>query len=55
MPYVPPPAAAATGSATPTIIPVGTTFTITADTQMIFKAPCKLDGTLVINGTRVNI
>lgn len=54
MPYVPPPVAAATGSATPTLIAVATTFTIAANTQMLFKVPCKLDGTLIINGTRVN-
>jgi len=47
--------AAATGQATPTKVASGATFTVPADTQMLFKAPCKLDGTIVIIGTRVNL
>lgn len=43
------------GSATPTIVAGGATFTIPINTQMLFKAPCKLDGTIVVNGTRVNL
>lgn len=45
----------ASGQATPTIVASGVTFTISADTQMLFLAPCKLDGTIVIDGTRVNL
>lgn len=41
------------GSATPTLVASGATFEIAADTQMVFKAPNKIDGTLKITGTLV--
>lgn len=44
-----------TAQSTPTIVASGSSFTIPANTQMLFKAPCKLDGTIVIIGTRVNL
>ena len=43
------------GMLTPTIIPVATVFTILVDTQMLFAATCKVDGTLVIDGTLVDM
>lgn len=39
----------------PTLIGLGVIFVVAADTQVLFKAPCKLDGTVVIIGTRVNL
>lgn len=42
------------GSAVPTLIASGTTFTIPADTQMQFIAPCVVDGIMKIDGLAIS-
>lgn len=44
---------AATEPMTPTLIVSTDTFTIPADTQVLFVVPCRKDGTMVIDGYEV--
>lgn len=52
MPYVPPPSTA-NGATTPTSIALGDTYTVATRTQLVFKYPIKVNGTLKVVGVLV--
>lgn len=51
-PYVPPPSTA-TGASTPTSVAVGDTYIVAVRTQLLFKYPVKINGTLKVDGVLV--
>lgn len=51
-PYVPPPSSNG-GVTTPTSVAVGDTYTVAARTQLLFKYPVKINGTLKVDGVLV--
>lgn len=52
MPYVPPPSTAA-GATTPTSVAATVTYTVSLKTQLLFKYPIKVNGTLKVDGVLV--
>lgn len=54
MPYVPPPSTA-TGATTPTSVAAADTFTVSLKTQLLFKYPVKVNGTIKVDGVLVGL
>lgn len=52
MPYTPPPSTA-TGAATPTSVAATDTYIVAVKTQLLFKYPVKINGTLKVDGVLV--